>query len=243
MRSTKSRPVQIPDPVTGVQMFDSAAPPPLEPHDRLSREEFERRYLAMPQVKKAELLKGTVYMPPPVRLDQHAEPQADLIGWLYFYKAATPGVRIGDNATVRLGPEDEPQPDALLMIPREHGGQADVDADDYIAGAPELAAEVASSSASYDLHVKLEVYRKHGVREYIVWRTVDRAIDWFVLRGDEYEALSPDDGGILQSEVFPGLRLDPAALLAGDGARVLAVLQQGLASPEHAQFVKRLAPG
>jgi hypothetical protein len=112
------------------------APPPLENGDRLTREEFERRYEAMPHVKKAELLKGIVYVPSPVRMDRHGEPHADLITWLGPYKMATPGVRAADNSTVRLGPEDEPQPDALLMIPRERGGQATIDADGYVAGAP-----------------------------------------------------------------------------------------------------------
>src|SRR5205807_9315194 len=110
-----------------------------------------------------------------------------------------------------------------------------------VAGAPELAVEVASSSASYDLHVKLEIYRERGVREYLAWRVGDRAVDWLALRGDRYEPIAPGPDGILRSEVFPGLWLDPAALAAGDGPRLIAVLQQGLASPEHAAFVARLS--
>lgn len=215
--------------------------PPLENGDRLTRAEFERRYEAMPHLKKAELLKGIVYMPSPVRMNRHAEPQFRLITWLGWYELATPGLRGGDNATARLGPEDEPQPDALLMIPRELGGQAMVDADGYLSGAPELAAEVAASSVSYDLHIKFDVYREHGVREYIVWRVQDRAVDWYVLRGDRYERLPAGSDGILRSEVFPGLWLDPEALIARDGPRLIAVLQEGLASPEHAAFVQLLA--
>lgn len=222
------------------QPHDPAAPPPLEPNDRLTREEFERRYEAMPHLKKAELLKGTVHTPSPVRMDRHGEQHADLVGWLFIYKVSTPGVRAADNTTIRLGREDEPQPDALLMIPRERGGQAAVDEDGYPDAAPELAAEVASSGASYDLHVKLEVYREHGVREYLVWRVGDRAVDWFVLRGGQYELLAAGADGILRSEVFPGLWLDPAALIEGDGQRLIAVLQEGIASPEHAAFVQRL---
>jgi hypothetical protein len=209
--------------------------------ERLSREEFERRYEAMPHLKKAELLQGVVHMPSPVRIGRHGEPQAALVWWLMSYKAGTPGVRAADNATARLGPEDEPQPDALMMIPQDRGGQAPVDAEDYLAGAPELAAEVAASSASYDLHVKIDVYREHGVREYIVWRVADRAIDWLVLQGERYEPLAPDSDGILRSRVFPGLWLDPVALIEGDLPRVAEVLREGLASPEHAAFVKRLA--
>jgi Uma2 family endonuclease len=223
---------------------DSAsAPPPLEAHDRLSREEFERRYAAMPHLKKAELLKGTVHMPSPVRMDRHGEPHVLLVTWLGLYMVTTPGVRAGDNTTLRLGPEDEPQPDGLLMIPRERGGQAGVDSEGYLDAAPELVAEVASSSASYDLHVKVEVYREHRVPEYLAWRVLDGAVDWLVLRGDRYEPLAPGPDGILRSEVFPGLWLDPEALVEGDGQRLVAVLQEGLASPEHAEFVRRLAGG
>lgn len=213
--------------------------PPLEPGDRLSREEFERRYAAMPHLKKAELLKGVVYMPSPVSLEFHGSPHADLVGWLVAYRAATPGVRAGDNSTVRLGPESEPQPDVLLLLERRHGGQAALD-EGYVTGAPELAAEVASSSVSYDMHVKLDVYREHGVREYLAWRVRDRAFDWFVLEGGDYVPLPPGEDGILRSPTFPGLWLDPAALLSGDMARVFEVLRQGIASPEHEEFVRRL---
>lgn len=223
------------------QPSGAGAPPPLENGDWLTRDEFERRYDAMPHLNKAELLKGIVYMPSPVRMDSHGEPHADLMTWLGLYKMSTPGVRSADNTTVRLGPEAEPQPDALLMIPRARGGQSEVGPEGYLEGAPDLAAEVAAGSASYDLHVKLEVYREQGVREYLVWRVVDRAVDWFTLRGDHYERLAPGGDGILRNEVFPGLWLDPEALLASDGPRLLAVLQQGLASPEHAAFVSRLA--
>jgi Uma2 family endonuclease len=216
------------------------APPPLENGDHLPRAEFERRYEAMPQLKKAELLKGIVYMPSPVSLGRHGAPHARLVAWLAHYQLATPGVEVADNSTVRLGPEDEPQPDALLMILPECGGQAEVDADGYLEGAPELAAEVASSSVSYDLHVKLDVYREHGVREYVVWRVRDRAIDWLVLRGSRYEPLAAGEDGILRSEVFPGLWLDPQALLTGDGSRLIAVLQQGVTSADHQGFVDRL---
>jgi Putative restriction endonuclease len=218
-------------------------PRPLKNGEHLTRAEFERRYEAMPHLKKAELLRGVVFMPSPVRLDRHGEPQGDLVWWLVTYKISTPGVRSGDNTTARMGPEDEPQPDALLMIPRERGGQSWVDAEGYLAGAPELAAEVTASSKSYDLNVKLEVYRAHGVREYLVWRVEDRAVDWFILRQDRYEALAAGADGILRSEVFPGLWLDAEALVAGDLPRLAAVLQEGLASDEHQAFVQRLAPG
>ncbi len=216
--------------------------PPLENGDRLSRTEFERRYDAMPHLKKAELIEGIVYMPSPVRLSQHGEPHSYLMGWLVVYKASTPGLRVGDNTTVRLDLDNEPQPDASLLIDPERGGQTRLSEDGYIEGAPELVLEVASSSASYDLHTKRHVYRRNGVQEYVVWRVLDEAIDWFVLRQGEYERLAPGDDGILRSEVFAGLWLDSAALVRHDLVTVLATVQQGLASPEHAAFVAALHP-
>jgi Uma2 family endonuclease len=162
-----------------------------------------------------------------------------VITWLGVYRAATKGVEGGDNSSLRLDLENEPQPDAFLRILPEFGGQSR-DSGKYVAGAPELIAEVAASSANYDLHDKLRAYRRNEVREYVVWRVGDRAIDWFVLREDQYERLPLDAAGTYQSQVLPGLWLDPAALLRGDMAQVLAVLQQGLSSSEHAQFVRCL---
>lgn len=214
--------------------------PPLESGDRLTREEFERRYQAMPHLKKAELIEGVVYVASPVRLDEHAEPHADLVTWLGNYRRATPGVRVGDNGSVRLDGLNVPQPDAFLFIPRELGGQAFRDEDGYLNGAPELVAEVAATSASYDLNVKMEAYRRSGVREYLVWRALDGCLQWFVLRGSDYEELQPGPDGILRSEAFPGLWLDPKALLTGDGGRLARVEAEGVASPEHQSFVDHL---
>jgi Uma2 family endonuclease len=220
---------------------DSSLPrraPELRAGDRLTRPEFERRYEAMPHVKKAELIEGVVYMPSPVSQD-HGGPHFEIIGWLALYQSATPGVQGGDNTTVRLDLENEPQPDAFLRIRPECGGQSR-DSDNYIGGAPEMIAEVAASSASYDLHDKLRAYQRNGVLEYVVWRVWDRAIDWLVLREGRYEPLTLNSAGHYHSEVFPGLWLDPAALIRGDLAQVMAVVQEGLASPEHADFVHLL---
>lgn len=213
---------------------------PLQNGDRLTRDEFERRYSAMPDVKKAELIEGVVYMPSPVNHEYHGGPHFDVIGWLGLYRIATPGVWGGDNSSLRLDLDNEPQPDAFLMIAGGSPGGAQVASDGYVEGAPELVVEVAASSASYDLHDKLRAYRRNGVPEYVVWRTYDGAIDWFVLRGSEYERLAPGEDGILRSLVLPGLWLDPAALIAGDMARVAEVAQAGLASAEHAQFLEAL---
>jgi Uma2 family endonuclease len=216
------------------------AVPPLENGDMLTRVEFERRYEAMPSLKKAELVEGVVYMGSPVRSEVHAEPHAAIMGWLVMYRAATPGVKVADNGTLRLDPDNEPQPDAMLRIDPRAGGASWVSADDYVEGSPELVIEVSASSASLDLRGKRTVYRRNGVREYMVWQIYDQKVDWWALREGEYQPLNPDQAGVLRSEVFPGLWLDVPALLADDMAKVLATLQQGLASDEHAAFVARL---
>jgi Uma2 family endonuclease len=222
------------------QRLSRPAIPPLQNGDSLSADEFELRYDATPNLKKAELIDGIVYMlPPPVSDEFHSSPHFDLISWLGIYRAATPGVRGGDSGTLRLDLKNRPQPDAYLRILTECGGQSKIDKDGYVAGAPELIAEVAASSVSYDLHVKLNCYREHGVKEYVVWRVYDEAIDWMFLRGGNYEQL-PLEMGIYKSEVFPGLWLETAAMLSGDIAAVIATLQKGLATPEHKAFLARL---
>jgi len=179
-------------------------------------------------------------MPSPVRWDQHGALHADLIGWLSVYRALTPGVRVGANSSIRLDLENEPQPDAAMIIEPAWGGNVQLSADGYVLGAPELVAEVAASTVSIDLNAKLRVYRRNSVREYLVWRVQDEAIDWFTLREGNYERLPLNSSGVYQSEVFPGLWLDHAALVRTDLATVVQVLQQGIASPEHAAFVARL---
>ncbi|MBE9141781.1 Uma2 family endonuclease [Planktothrix mougeotii] len=213
--------------------------PALENGDKLSRAEFERRYQVMPDVKKAELIEGIVYMSSPVRAKRHGKPHAQIMGWIVAYEAATPGVEVLDNTTVRLDLDNEPQPDALLRI--ETGGQSRISEDDYIEGAPELIVEIAASTASYDLHQKFNVYRRNGVQEYLVWRVYDRQFDWFRLNEGEYIQLEPNKDNIICSQLFPGLWLDKAALLTGDLAKVLAVLQAGLSTIEHQEFVKKMS--
>lgn len=216
--------------------------PPLESGDRLTRQEFERRYQAMPQIKKAELIEGVVYVASPVRIANHGRPHAQVMGWLTTYWAATPGVDLADNTTVRLDLDNEPQPDALLRIEPEVGGNSRITEDDYVEGAPELIAEIAASSASYDLNAKLNAYRRNGVQEYIVWQMYENRLDWFSLQEGRYIALPPDDAGVIRSQIFPGLWLAVNALREGDLAQVLAVLQQGIQTAEHQAFVERLNP-
>ena len=215
-------------------------PPALENGDRLTRCEFERRYAARPDLRKAELIEGVVHVPSPVRAASHAEPHYSLIGWLAAYSAATPGVRGADNATVRLDLDNEPQPDALLRIERREG-RSRLGEDDWIEGAPELVVEVAASSAAIDLHDKLRAYRRNGVREYLVWRTGERRIDWYALVEGDYRPLPRTGRGVLESNVLPGLRLAAEAMLREDLAAVLAEQQRGLRTPEHREFVARLA--
>jgi Uma2 family endonuclease len=232
------RPVQTPpqDPGPGVPPI-----PPLEEGQRLDADEFLRRYEAMPHLTGAELIEGVVRMPSPVRLIGHGEEHAYLVGWMVNYKVLTPGTRAGDNTTTRLDLGNVPQPDVCLLIDPRHGGKVRIDEKGYVVGAAELVAEVSGTRTERDLVERLAIYQRNGVREYIVWRIEDRQIDWFVLRDGRFVPLTPGPDGVRRSEVFPGLWLDGAALVAGDLGRTFAVLQQGLASPEHAAFVARLA--
>ncbi|WP_425618542.1 Uma2 family endonuclease [Anatilimnocola sp. NA78] len=214
--------------------------PPLEPGDCLSRDEFERRYEAMPHLKKAELIEGVVYTPAAVRAFNHGRPQQVIATLLGTYDSATPGTLSFDNTSVRLDLDNMPQPDQVLLILPECGGQSKLSNDDYIEQAPELACEISSSSVSFDLHTKLQVYRRSGVREYLVWRVRDQQIDWFSLLGNDYVKMSPDAAGLLKSQVFPGLWLRPAELIKFAMKKALRTLDQGLASAEHAAFVKQL---
>jgi len=213
--------------------------PPLENGDRLTRLEFERRYQAMPKVKKAELIEGVVYMASPLRFT-HAQPHGDLMGWLWTYKIATPQVEMGIEPTVRLDIDNEPQPDGVLIIKRESGGNCRLSEDGYIEGAPELVVEVAASSVAIDLGDKKRAYRRNGVQEYLVWQVFEQKIDWFSLQDGDYISLVPDQGGVIRSQVFPGLWLDGGAMLKGNMQQVLNVLQVGISSTEHQAFVQKL---
>lgn len=212
--------------------------PALHSGDRLTRVEFERRYHAMPETKRAELIEGVVYLSSPVNC-AHAEIHSRMNGWLGVYSAATPGTRVGTNATVRLDPDNEPQPDVHLRL--EERGNTSTSADGYLEGAPELIVEIAASSSAYDLHDKKKAYRRNRVQEYIVWQIYEEQIVWFRLENEEYVEVQPDAKGILRSRMFPGLDLDTKALLKGDVAKALKTLQASLASPAHKAFVRQVA--
>lgn len=212
--------------------------PPLESGDRLTRTEFERRYEATPEKFKAELIEGVVYVASPVRTF-HGVPHADLVTWLGVYRTATPGVSAADNTTTRLDLDNEPQPDALLRI--EVGGSSTIGEDGYIEGAPELVAEIATSSAAIDLGAKQNAYRRNGVQEYLVWQTFENRLSWFRLQAEEFVLIEPDTDGIIRSRVFPGLWLNVSALLEGRMIEVLNGLQAGIADLAHQAFVQDLA--
>lgn len=214
--------------------------PPLQSGDHLTRDEFERRYDAMPPGIKAELINGVVFMASPIRFDYHSEPDGDLFYWLKHYKRFTPRTRCGTATSLRLDLDNEPQPDSCLFVDPNYGGQARIDTEGYLTFAPDFAGEVAASSASYDLHDKLDLYRRFKVREYMVWRVLDEAIDWFYLRGGRYHSIEQDQDGIQRSRVFPGLWLDSTAMIHGDTDTVIKVLEKGLATKEHAAFVAKL---
>lgn len=217
--------------------------PPLQSGDRLSRPEFERRYAAAPHIKKAELIEGTVYVASPLRHEQHGKPHSRVMTWLGVYQAMTSGVDASDAPTVRLDLDNEPQPDAVLFIETAAGGQTSISRDGYIEGAPELIVEIAASSAAIDTGLKKQVYRRNGVLEYVIWQSYDNRLEWFCLVEGEYQLLTPDSDGIIRSRVFPGLWLAVEALLTNQMAQVLEVLQEGLQSAEHAEFVERLGKG
>jgi hypothetical protein len=228
---------------TGVAFVMTTSPRvPLLCHgDTLTRDEFERRYEAMPELKKAELIEGVVYMGSPVRYVQHGLPEQALRAWLFLYQRRTPGVSSVGNTSLRLDLDNEPQPDFLLRIPEQAGGRSRVGADGWLEGAPELVGEVATSSVSYDLHQKLHAYRRNGVLEYVVHRVDDGELDWFVLERGAYVRQQRDSEGLLQSRGFPGLALDVRALLREDFAALEATIERAAATPEHAAFVRKLA--
>ncbi|HEV3006739.1 MAG TPA: Uma2 family endonuclease [Pirellulales bacterium] len=212
--------------------------PPLMAGDKLTRDEFLRRWGAEPGIKLAELIGGTVYMPSPVSVE-HGGTDGDVGGWLSTYKAFTPGTASERNSTAfMLG--DTPQPDLNLRLLPEYGGGSWVEGK-YLHGAPELVAEVCASSASYDLHQKYDLYEAAGILEYLAVVVFEQEIRWHALVDGRYQLLSPDVDGLWRSRIFPGLWLDGQALLAGKLRQVLDRLQEGLRSAEHERFVGELA--
>ena len=217
----------------------SRAPLPLEQGDHLDQPTFHALYKQMPPGIKVELIGGVVYMPSRAS-NVHAQPNADLVCCLGNYRAQTPGVGTSDNGTTVLGDDSEPQPDAFMRV--IDGGQTRLDDEGLVVGCPEMVCEVSNSSVSYDLHAKLRDYERYGALEYVATIVRERRVAWFARVGDRLVQVPPDADGIFRSKAFPGFWLDPVALLQGDVARLLKVLTQGLATPEHAAFAASLTP-
>lgn len=147
--------------------------------------------------------------------------------------------RIADNATIRLDIDNEPQPDAILFIRPELGGSARIDAYDYINGSPEFVAEVSSTTIAYDRGPKLRTFLRHEIPEYLIWRVPNDLFEWYVFDGTDYQLQNPDSSGILRSQVFPGLWLDTKAMLAGDLARLMDCVREGIATKDHQRFLAK----
>jgi Uma2 family endonuclease len=207
--------------------------------EHLDQPEFHRRYEAMPPGTKAELIEGVVYLPSPVGAD-HGRSHTAVMAWLIPYATETPGVEASIEATTILGRQSEPQPDALLRILPEFGGQTR-SVRGYIRGAPELVVEIAQASRFVDLGPKLAGYARAGVREYVVRALDPDEVLWFRRARGSLRRAEPDADGLYRSRAFPGLWLDPSALLAGDLRRLRQVVDQGVATPEHATFLARLS--
>lgn len=218
--------------------------PPLENGDSLTSQEFRRRWEAMPELKYAELIEGLVFMAAAVRHRQHGRPYRMLIAWLDRYITKTPGLDGGGNATIGLDDLNDPQPDGYCFLPSGVGGRAIITPDGYIKGPPELLIEISASTASLDLNLKFEAYQRNGVREYLVWRVLEKAIDWFVLEGGQYARLTVEEN-VYKSRIFPGLWLNAEALLRRDAKALYATLDLGMATAEYQSFadkVKAFAP-
>ena len=205
--------------------------------DRMKQPEFHRLYEAYPEDVKFELVGGIVYMASPLGRP-HGVYHTRLGTVLGIYDSETPGVEASDNSTAILGEESEPQPDLALRILPECGGQSGVNEDEYYTGPPELIAEIAHSSRAIDMNQKREDYQRAGVLEYVVLCVRERELHWFHF--PSRRMIRPDRQGVARSRVFPGLWIDVPALLKRDGRRLAAVVREGLASPGHAAFVKRL---
>jgi Uma2 family endonuclease len=204
----------------------------------LDQRAFHDRYSAMPEEVRAELVNGVVHMMSPLRID-HGWLDHDIAFWVTSYRRRKPNVIGAANTTTKLPDQTEVQPDALLRIHEDLGGRSRV-IDGYVVGPPELIIEIGDSSRAYDLGTKKDHYERSGVLEYLFVGVDPDEVLWFVRRDARFEAIKPAEDGTLRSEVFPGLWLDPAALYANDLDALIAPLEQGMATPEHAVFVDSL---
>ncbi|MFN7919924.1 MAG: Uma2 family endonuclease [Bryobacteraceae bacterium] len=210
-----------------------ALPPPLQEGDRLDSAEFLRRWEAMPDLRRAELLGGVVFMPSPVS-SPHGRIHSVFSDWLGFYAVRTPVCQKCLDTTWVMGETEVPQPDIALRILPEHGGQSGVRGN-YATGAPELIVEIVMSSHDRDLRTKLQTYEQAGVREYITALLPENKIVWRALSAGKFRTL-PVSAGQIRSRIFPGLWLDVEAIWRCDTKTLLAVVERGTATPAHAEF-------
>lgn len=197
--------------------------------DRMDQRTFHALYEAAPEGVKAELIGGTVYIMASPVSRRHGKPLCLVLRWLGAYAEASPGVEGFTEETLILGPENEPQPDAGLRLLPSHGGRT-TDQSGYIQGPPELVLEVATSTAACDLHQKKEACERAGVEEYLV--AMPEEVRWFRLEEGRYVPLREDADGVMRSRRFPGLWLDPEALLAGSRDGVIDAVRRGIAGRE-----------
>lgn len=197
-------------------------PPKLENGAAMSQAEFHRLYERAEDLSRVELIEGVVFMPSPIKWDGHGREQSAMLAWLQTFADLWPGdIEAAGPVTIILDAANEFEPDGLLFRV-----SADRLEDGYLKGAPELVVEISNTSASRDLGRKKDAYERNGVLEYVVWRTQDGEIDWFQLRDGRFVRRTPDVEGMIESEVFPGLRLDIAAMLAGDRIKVRAAVRR-----------------
>jgi Uma2 family endonuclease len=215
--------------------------PPLCDGDHLTRDEFLRRWEAMPDVRWAELIDGIVHMPSPISR-MHGDFHGRLSAWLAYYIAATPGVTFLPAATWLMTENSAPQPDLALSIPPELGGQSNIEGN-YAAGAPELLVEVSHTTSVKDTGVKQRLYERSGVREYLIVRPAKRKLTWNVLLDGKYQELGADADGLFRSRIFAGLWLSPKQLWNGDFQGMAATIRKGVATAEHTVFVRKLSRG
>ncbi len=205
--------------------------------DRMTQAEFHRVYARTPDHFKAELIGGIVYVASPLRV-RHGRNHLPLGSVLFAYESRTAGTESLDNTTVILADDAEPQPDLTLRVLPANGGLTSTTDAGYVLGPPELVVEIAHASRAIDLHAKRADYARAGVPEYLVYLVDERRLRWFDLAADA--ELSPDADGVVRARQFPGLWIDGPALAARDHGRLMATLDAGLATPEHAAFAAAL---
>lgn len=213
--------------------------PPFENGDCMDQKTFHRLYEKTPEGFKAELIGGVVYMASPVS-KPHGRTHRRLCLWLDHYIEETQGVEGYDNTTNIQDEKSEPQPDLTLIVEPEYGGLTGEDSKGCIVGPAELVIEIAHSSFSIDRHAKFRDYERVGVREYLIVIVKAERIEWYGRDRNGFVPMDADAKGIVRSRVFPGLWLDPAGIFAKSSKRLIATLNAGLATEDHAKFVAKL---